>query len=317
MERILFITSTRIGDAIINSGVLNHLIETRPNARFTIACGHLAAPLFAATPRLDQIIVMRKKKHGAHWIDLWKTTVGKSWSLVVDLRSSATAWALWAGERRILKQSSKPINKVIEAASVMKLDPVPEPKLYLSDAMKAKGIELIPPGVPVLAMCPSASLPFKMWPGTRFGELAQRLLATTGPMHGARVVIFGGPDDHAAAKPIHDALPDTPIIDLTGLGLAETAACLEHVRLYVGNDSGLMHMAAAMKTPTLGLFGPSDHRCYGPYGDHCDLVRGTTSFEAIDAALDDRRQHPTSLLLDLDVETTYKAACGVFERTTP
>jgi len=316
MENILFITSTRIGDAIINSGVLNHLIETRPEARFTIACGPLAAPLFAVTPRLDSIIVMEKKKWGAHWFDLWRETVGTHWSLVVDLRCSATAWSLWADQRKILKQSKTPINKVIEAASVLKLDPVPEPGLYLSDEMKAKAAELIPDGPKVLAVCPSASMPFKMWPGARFGELARQLISDDGPMTGARVVIFGGPGDHDAAKPVHDALPDAEIIDLTGLGLAETAACMDRVRLYVGNDSGLMHMAAAMKTPTLGLFGPSDHRCYGPYGDHCDLVRGETSFEEIDAALDDRRLHPTSLLLDLTVKTAYEKACRLFERTS-
>jgi len=56
MERVLFITSTRIGDAIINSGVLAHLIETRPEARFTIACGPLAASLFREVPRLERII---------------------------------------------------------------------------------------------------------------------------------------------------------------------------------------------------------------------------------------------------------------------
>jgi heptosyltransferase-3 len=315
MERVLFITSTRIGDAIINSGVLDHLIATRPDARFTIACGPLAAPLFAGTPRLDRIIVMRKKKRGAHWFDLWKETVGSTWSLVVDLRCSATAWALLAKERRILRQSSTPINKVIEAASVLKLDPVPEPRLYLTDEIIAKGAELIPDGAPVLGVCPSASAPFKMWPGTRFGEIAHRLTADDGPMPGARVAIFGGPDDHEAARPIHEALPDRDIIDLTGLGLAETAACLARIRLYVGNDSGLMHMAAAMKAPTLGLFGPSDHRCYAPYGAHCDMVRGETSFEEIDSSHADRRQHPTSLLLDLSVDAAYEAASRLFERT--
>jgi len=129
-------------------------------------------------------------------------------------------------------------------------------------------------------------------------------------------VIFGGPDDHEVAKPVHDALPEAEIIDLTGLGLAETAACLERIRLYVGNDSGLMHMAAAMNTPTLGLFGPSDHRCYAPFGDHCDFIRGETSFEEIDKEHEDRRLHPTSLLLDLTLDATYAAAKRLYERTS-
>lgn len=316
MHHVLLITSTRIGDAIINSGVLRHLVETRPEARFTIACGPLAAPLFAAVPRLERVIVMSKKKAGAHWFDLWRQTVGHRWDLVVDLRCSATAWALLADERRILQQSSAPIHKVAEAASALGIDTVPDPKIYLSEAAKAKAAELLPDGAPVLAICPSASMPYKIWPGTRFGELVKRLTAKGGAMAGARVVIFGGPGDQASAQPIHAALPDAGLIDLTGkLGLMDVAACLQRVRLFIGNDSGLMHMAAAMQTPTLGLFGPSDERRYGPYGTHCAIVRGQTGFAEIDAAFDDRRLHPDSLLLDLEVEGAYDAAETLLQRT--
>ena len=316
MQRVLLITSTRIGDAIINSGVLRHLVETRPEARFTIACGPLAAPLFAAVPRLERVIVMAKKKAGAHWFDLWSATVGQSWDLVVDLRCSATAWALWARERRILQQSDAPIHKVAEAASVLGIDTVPDPKIYLSDAAKTKATGLLPDGAPVLAICPSASMPYKVWPGGRFGELVKRLTAPGGAMAGARVAIFGGPGDEAAAAPIHAALPNAGLIDFTGqLGLMDVAACLQRVRLFIGNDSGLMHMAAAMQTPTLGLFGPSDERRYGPYGRHCAIVRGQTGFAEIDAAFDDRRQHPESLLLDLAVEAAYDAAESLLKRT--
>jgi heptosyltransferase-3 len=316
MHDVLLITSTRIGDAIINSGVLRYLVETRPEARFTIACGPLAAPLFAAVPRLERVIVMSKKRAGAHWFDLWRVTVGRKWDLVVDLRCSATAWALLADERRILKQSDAPIHKVAEAASALRIDTVPDPKIYLSDAARARAIALLPEGAPVLAICPSASMPYKVWPGARFGELVKRLTAPGGAMAGARVAIFGGPGDQAAAAPIHAALPDSGLIDFTGqLGLMDVAACFQRVRLFIGNDSGLMHMAAAMQTPTLGLFGPSDERRYGPYGGHCAIVRGQTGFDEIDAAFDDRRLHPESLLLDLEVEAAYDAAQALLQRT--
>ena len=129
--------------------------------------------------------------------------------------------------------------------------------------------------------------------------------------------MLGGPKDHDYAQPIYDALPDTTFIDLLGLGLPETAACLERCRMYVGNDSGLMHMAAAMGVPTLGLFGPSDDRCYAPWGETSEFVRSPTSFEAIDSAHEDRRKHHESLLADLTVDTVYDAARKLFERTQP
>ncbi len=318
MERVLFITSTRIGDAIINSGVLNHLVETRPDARFTIACGPLAASLFAAVPRLEQIIVMAKKPAGGHWFDLWRQTVGTEWDLVVDLRCSATAWLLRARERRILRQADKQVHKVIEAASVLGLeDTPPDPGLWLSEADRAAALEHMPEGPDYLAICPSASWIFKVWPAEKFAEFILRFTGPDGVMPGARVVMLGGPHDAAYAQPIYDALPEFDFIDLLGLGLPETAACLARARLYVGNDSGLMHMSAAMGTPTLGLFGPSDDRCYAPWGDHCEAVRGPATFDEIDRAHCDRRKHPESLLADLAVDTVYDAARSLFERTKP
>ena len=315
MERVLFITSTRIGDAIINSGVLDHLVRSRPQARFTIACGPLAASLFTETPRLDRIIVMRKKQAGLHWWDLWRQTMGSHWDLVVDLRCSGTAWFLRARRRRILKQFRTPIPKVAEAASVLALDPPPDPHLYLSDQVRAEAVERLPGDGPHLAICPSASWVFKVWPAASFAEFIRRFTAPDGVMPGARVVMLGGPGDEVYAQPIFDALPQTEFVDLLGLGLPETAACLERCRLYVGNDSGLMHMAAAVNTPTLGLFGPSDDRCYAPWGAHTDAVRGPATFEEIDSAHEDRRQHPESLLADLTVDTVYTAAKALFERT--
>jgi ADP-heptose:LPS heptosyltransferase len=79
--------------------------------------------------------------------------------------------------------------------------------------------------------------------------------------------VFAGPGAHeqALAEPLLAALPGA--IDLCGrLSLAEAAACLAHAALFVGNDSGLMHLAAAAGTPTLGLFGPTPSAEYAPAG---------------------------------------------------
>lgn len=318
MERVLFITSTRIGDAVINSGILNHLVETRPNARFTIACGPLAEPLFRALPRLDEIIVMAKKKGGGHWIDLWKRTVTKRWDLVVDIRTSATSYFLFTGERRILKRSGERIHKVEEAASILGLAPTPDPVLWVSDETRAKAAEILPETDTWLAVCPSASAPYKVWPGDKFAALLERLTGPDGAMAGAKIAIFGGPGDKAAADPIHAALPADRIRDLTGeLDLDIVAAALHRPRLYIGNDSGLMHIAAAAGTPTLGLMGPTDTRLYGPWGDKTAVVRGETSFEEHYARFkDERRFQKESLLVDLSVEAAHEAATALLERTS-
>ena len=317
MKRVLFITSTRIGDAVINSGILQHLIETRPEARFTIACGPLAEPLFRALPRLDEIIVMAKKKGGGHWFDLWQRTVGKRWDLVVDIRGSGTSYFLWTKARRILKRPETPINKVEEAATILGLTTAPDPTLYVSDEARGRAAEMLDDKQPWLAVCPSASAPYKVWPGDRFGALIKRLIGEGGAMAGARVAIFGGPGDQAAAEPIHAALEADQILDLTGkLALDDVAACLHRPRLYIGNDSGLMHISAAAGTPTLGLMGPTDDRLYGPWGENTEVVRGATSFEEHYARFKDKRRfQPESLMLDLDVDAAYEAAKSLLERT--
>ncbi|MBR9824787.1 MAG: glycosyltransferase family 9 protein [Alphaproteobacteria bacterium] len=318
MERVLFITSTRIGDAVINSGILNHLVETRPNARFIIACGPLAEPLFRALPRLDEIIVMAKKKRGGHWIDLWTRTVAKRWDLVVDIRGSATSYVLWTKKRRIHQRSSTPINKVVEASQILRLEKPADPVLWVSDEARNKAAELLPDNETWLAVCPSASAPYKVWPGERFAELVKRLTAQGGPLSGAKIAIFGGPGDKAAAEPLHAALPAEQLLDLTGaLDLDTVAAALHRPRVYIGNDSGLMHIAAAAGTPTLGLMGPTDTRLYGPWGDKTAVVRGETSFEEHYARFkDERRFQKESLLLDLSVEAAYEATKTLLERTS-
>ena len=64
MTRILFITSTRIGDAVLSSGLLDHVTAAHPGARVTVACGPLAAPLFTHAPGVEEVIVMSKTPGG-------------------------------------------------------------------------------------------------------------------------------------------------------------------------------------------------------------------------------------------------------------
>ncbi len=68
--KLLFITSTRIGDAVLSTALLSYLIDKYPQADITIACGPAAAPLFTETPGVTRIIVMKKRVMGGHWLAL-------------------------------------------------------------------------------------------------------------------------------------------------------------------------------------------------------------------------------------------------------
>ena len=105
MRRILFITSTRIGDAVLSSGLLDHLARAHPDAATTVACGPLAAPLFRAAPGVERIVIMKKRKGGGHWIDLWRAAVATRWDLVVDLRDQPRCERSWKRDGTVKARS--------------------------------------------------------------------------------------------------------------------------------------------------------------------------------------------------------------------
>ena len=114
------------------------------------------------------------------------------------------------------------------------------------------------------------------------------------------------------AAPVLDALPKDRLIDLVGQPLPVAAACIEQCALYVGNDSGLMHIAAATGTPTLGLFGPSPETRYGPWGPHCASVRTVEGFRELVLAPDFDHLSQKSLMTGLSVDAAYEALANLY-----
>jgi ADP-heptose:LPS heptosyltransferase len=138
-----------------------------------------------------------------------------------------------------------------------------------------------------------------------------------GPFADGKLLILGGPDDRRANEPLRRVLPRERWIDLTGQAdLLTIFAALKHVRLFVGNDSGLMHLAAAAGAPTLGLFGPSDEALYGPWGQMTAVVRGSRSFDQI-KTIDPHLNQPVCHMLDLSVDKVLAAARELFDRSAP
>lgn len=304
---ILFITSTRIGDAVLSSGLIRRLADELPDARFTIVAGPMAAPLFENTPNLDALIVTEKRPLGMHWYRLWRQVRQTSWGLVVDLRGSIISNILRRKKRAVHRRNAHDVHKVLEAAHLLGLDDnPPAPFLYVDDARRRRAQDITAGDGPILALGPASNWVGKVWPIERFAQTAIRLLGEDGPLAGGRLMILGGPDDVRTVEELKRSLTKGRVIDLTGqVDLLTAYACLSHARLYIGNDSGLMHLAAAAGTPTLALFGPSDERLYGPWGAHVRALRGPRSFEQfkqIDPDLSQSIRHMSDLPVDSVVE---------------
>jgi ADP-heptose:LPS heptosyltransferase len=312
--RILFITASRIGDAVLSTGLLAHLADSHPGARFTVACGAVAAPLFAPAPFVEKVLPMVKRKRAGHWRDLWLASVGHWWHRVVDLRGSAMAYVVPTLHRHVLKSSWEPKHRLLHLSSALGLDRALPPRLWHTQAQAAEAARLVPDG-PVLAVAPGANWGGKQWPAERFAQVAGRLTAPDGILPEAKVAVLASESERDGVRPLLDAIPDHRRVDLIGRAdLPTLQACLERCALFVGNDSGLMHMAAASRVPTLGLFGPSSEVFYGPWGEHCASVRGPRSFEDICHAPDfDHRSHDC-LMLDLEADKVVAAAESLWRR---
>lgn len=313
--RILFITATRIGDAVLSTGVLNWLVTQYPEARFTIACGRPAAPLFTAFPKLERLLIMDKQRFSLHWLKLWASCAFNYWDIVVDLRGSGTAWFLLAGKRiRWTRDSDR--HRVEAMGDLLKLQPPPSPHLWIAAEHERRAEALIPPGAPVLGIGPTANWRGKEWPADRFADLIARLTAPNGMLPQARVAMFGAKSERAAAMPVIEAVPAARRIDLVGTAeLPVVAACLRRCVLYIGNDSGLMHMAAAVGTPTLGLFGPGNVARYAPWGKLTAVARTTLTPIELMVRPDFNHQTTGSLMDSLDVETVVTAAHELYRRS--
>jgi len=322
---ILFIAPTRIGDAVLTSGLVRRLADEIPNAQFTIVAGPLSAPLFREVPNLQRLIVMEKEKGGGHWFKLWGQVRGRQWGLVLDRRGSGLANFLRAKKRKVFRRAPGPaVHKVVESAQLLKgaveEGDTPSPYLYVSSEIEARARELLGldgagGGAPLLAIGPAANWVGKTWPEERFAQTAVRLMQDDGPFAQGKLLILGGPDDWRAAETLRRLFPRERWIDLAGKAdLLTVYAALKHVRMFIGNDSGLMHLAAAAGAPTVGLFGPSDETLYGPWGQHTVAVRGPRSFEQIQRIDPDLNQSVCHMQ-DLSVETVVEAARKLFDET--
>lgn len=110
---------------------------------------------------------------------------------------------------------------------------------------------------------------FKRWPRERFAQLADKLITD----FGASVVIFGGTEETELAEEIKDRMRSAPLIMTGQSPLGETAALIEGCSLFISNDSGLLHVACAVDTPSIGIFGPTNPRRTGPYPDLSAVFR--------------------------------------------
>jgi len=146
------------------------------------------------------------------------------------------------------------------------------PRLQLPDAARTEAAALLRrlDGTRKIGVHVSGGRAIKQWPEARFRDVAASLVRD----RSAAIVLTGTPDDRAQIALVRDALPADRVVDLSGgADLLTVAGVLQQLDLLVTGDTGPMHLAHAVGTPVVAVFGPSDPVRYGPRGLRDRIVR--------------------------------------------
>jgi ADP-heptose:LPS heptosyltransferase len=308
----LFITSSYIGDTVLYSGVLAQLIENYPDDLVTIATGSAVVTLFSDLPNLEQIYSLVEHRRIDRWWNLWCKTRSRHWRVVVDLRGSLFSWTLKAEQRLIFIQSKRRREHIIEELMRrFKLKKIPFPCLWINPVRQIWTEEYFSDDLPIIAIGPTANWRAKQWPTERFFEVIHKLTEIDRSLLGSRVVVLVAEKERSMMLSALKTIPIEQHIDciiISGAHLLDVAAMLRRCVLYIGNDSGLMHLAAATGIPTLGLFGPSPEWRYHPFGANTAIVRTSESYEDLTNAHNYDYSSQDSLMNSISVDLVVRAA---------
>jgi ADP-heptose:LPS heptosyltransferase len=269
----LVISLSNIGDAVMTTPVLEALHRHAPELQMDIVADRRSSAIFEQCPyRRD--IHLRDKRAGLRerWA-LLRALRRTRYRYVVDLRTDGYARLLRADAVYSKRRGRAGLHAVEQHYAV--LGPlvgsaaIPATTVWLSDAQRAHARARLGPGGRTLALGPGANWAGKIWPAAGYAALGRELAGEF-----ARVVLLGNAQDRDIAEEVAAALP-LPVLNLAGqTDLMEAAAVISAAGAFVGNDSGLGHLAAAVGTPVVTIFGPGEPARYRPWSERSECLIG-------------------------------------------
>lgn len=289
LQNILIIKLRYIGDVLLATPTVRAIKVARPDARVTMMVNRGTEDVLTGNQDLDEIVVLDKGSLAAQ-SRLIAGLRSRRFDTVIDLtdgdRSAFLSWVSgapvrigfndehrWRGkyytevvqpvpavQHRVDRdlEALKPLN--IQAGSK-------DPQLWLTPEEMNSADQLLDQlGVQrsqsIMILQPGARYWFKAWPPERFAELADQLTS----QYGCQVLIGGSNQDIDLAQQIQQKAKCNPINVAGSTTIKQFAAIAKKTALFVGNDSGAMHIASAVGAPVVALFGPSNPREWGPRG---------------------------------------------------
>jgi heptosyltransferase-2 len=311
-RRILVRATNWVGDAVMTLPALDALARACPQARLDVLAKPWVRAVYENAPGVASMITLDSEAHHAgptgrvilatelrerehDWAVLFQNAFEAA--LIARLAGIPVRIGYTTDARRLLLTHPVPRTEAVKqvhetayylhllhGAGLIAAPPPPEgvrPVLHLSAEDRQWATEFLEGlglsnGAPLLGLAPGAAFgPAKCWPAERFAAAATELLAEGF----AGVLLFGSAKEAAATAQVATALPGrrpgaARVVDLAGAtGLGQAFALLERLGLFLTNDSGLMHAAAALGTPTLAVFGSTNPVTTAPQGPWVSLVR--------------------------------------------
>ena len=255
MKKILFVSFSNIGDAVLSLPCLEVLQETFPQAEIDIVVGERAQCVFERASGIRKLWIYEKRKSLRHRWDFYKKLKQESYDLVVDLKQSVFGF-LGKHRTSFLKQTS---SKHKRDAHLSVLNSLGVDLVSLKKKVQAKrhGSHVTEK---LIVIAPGSKSHIKEWPKERFAALADRLIHTGG----FEVVWLGDQREAVLVEDIQRRMSH-PTQNLAGkLAWQESVSWIKRASLVVTNDSAPLHIADHYGKKVLSFFGPTDPEKYGP-----------------------------------------------------
>ncbi len=261
-----------MGDCVLLTGPVRALKEEFPGFRISVLVEPRFASCFGGNPDFDQILIASGKfSTGARLLKRRFHAIVNLHGGPTSLMYSCLAWGRRIGmehyRMRKLYQGLAPAPDASAhtVESTMELfrwlgvrRQIAPPLRFEPHSAEAAHIQERLHGRPYVVIHPAAIMETKRWEARRFAEVARGLAA-----RGFTIVVTSGPGEEAFAGQVAREIQG--IVILLGLTIPELAEVIRGARLYIGNDSGPMHLAAAVGTPIVAVWGSSDSRRWRPW----------------------------------------------------
>ncbi len=301
IKRLLIRSTNWIGDAIMTTPAVRTIREGFPNAHISLLAKPWVAPVFENSEHIDRLLIYDGERRHKGFVgkfrlarDLEKYRFDAAILLQNAFEAAFISFLagipLRIGYRRdargLLLTHAVPCTKEIKTKhqtdyylNILREIGIAQGnrdlylKLNQKDQFGAEKILLeqhLSLDDTIIGINPGATYgPAKQWPADRYAGLADRIIASSG----ARVIIFGGPGDKTLGQKISGKMKHRPVNLSGNTSLGEAMALIERCHLFITNDSGLMHVAAALDVPLVAVFGSTNPIATGPLGSKSKVVQ--------------------------------------------